>query len=82
LTCPQNKSIFFDMKSGHASSIPPEWLYLSRLFSALGDEERQRILLSFPPGGTTEREPDRPGVDAEPPYGLASSQAAVRSRRA
>jgi ArsR family transcriptional regulator len=51
LTCPQNKSIFFDMKSGHASSIPPQWLYLSRLFSALGDEERQRILLSFPPAG-------------------------------
>lgn len=51
LTRTPNELIFFDMKKTHASGIPAEWLYLSRLFSALGDEERQRILLLFPAGG-------------------------------
>jgi len=51
LTRTPNKSIFFDMKKTYASGIPAEWLHLSRLFSALGDEERQRILLLFPAGG-------------------------------
>ena len=38
------------MKNDYASRIPTAWLHLSRLFAALGDEERQRILLSFEPG--------------------------------
>ncbi|MDR2880515.1 MAG: metalloregulator ArsR/SmtB family transcription factor [Azoarcus sp.] len=32
------------------SSIPPEWQPLARVFSALGDEHRQRILLLFDKG--------------------------------
>ncbi|MDP3871624.1 MAG: transcriptional regulator [Methyloversatilis sp. 12-65-5] len=38
------------MKSTCRSDIPPEWLHLSQVFAALGDEERQRILLLFQPG--------------------------------
>lgn len=38
------------MKNNYAAQIPAAWEQLSRLFSALGDEERQRILLSFEPG--------------------------------
>ncbi|MDR2880517.1 MAG: metalloregulator ArsR/SmtB family transcription factor [Azoarcus sp.] len=32
------------------SSIPPEWKPLARVFAALGDEHRQRILLLFEKG--------------------------------
>lgn len=31
-------------------SIPSEWASTSKLFVALGDEQRQRILLAFEPG--------------------------------
>jgi ArsR family transcriptional regulator len=31
-------------------AIPREWRNLSRVFTALGDEHRQRILLTFEPG--------------------------------
>ena len=31
-------------------SIPREWRNISRAFTALGDEHRQRILLTFEPG--------------------------------
>jgi ArsR family transcriptional regulator, lead/cadmium/zinc/bismuth-responsive transcriptional repressor len=31
------------------SQIPPEWSDTSKLFIALGDEQRQRILLAFEP---------------------------------
>jgi DNA-binding transcriptional ArsR family regulator len=31
-------------------AIPREWRNLSRVFAALGDEHRQRILLTFEPG--------------------------------
>ncbi|MCL2886565.1 MAG: metalloregulator ArsR/SmtB family transcription factor, partial [Betaproteobacteria bacterium] len=31
-------------------SIPPEWQPLARVFTALGDEQRQRILLLFDRG--------------------------------
>jgi len=40
----------FDMKTSYTRSIPPEWRPLSRVFTALGDEHRQRILLLFDKG--------------------------------
>ncbi len=43
-------SIFFDMKDAYDSGARAESQNLSRLFAALGDDERQRIVLSFPPG--------------------------------
>ena len=33
--------------NANASSIPPEWQPMARVFTALGDEHRQRILLLF-----------------------------------
>lgn len=38
------------MKSNYRDVIPPEWQAVSRVFTALGDEHRQRILLLFEPG--------------------------------
>jgi DNA-binding transcriptional ArsR family regulator len=38
------------MKSDYTQTIPPEWQAMSRIFVALGDEHRQRILLLFEPG--------------------------------
>jgi len=38
------------MKSNYQDALPKEWLPLSRVFAALGDEHRQRILLLFEPG--------------------------------
>ena len=35
------------MKSNYTRTIPPEWEPMSRIFVALGDEHRQRILLLF-----------------------------------
>jgi DNA-binding transcriptional ArsR family regulator len=35
------------MKSNYTRAIPPEWKPMSRIFMALGDEHRQRILLLF-----------------------------------
>ncbi|MDR1994775.1 metalloregulator ArsR/SmtB family transcription factor [Azonexus sp.] len=34
----------------YTQAIPPEWAAMSRIFMALGDEHRQRILLLFEPG--------------------------------
>jgi DNA-binding transcriptional ArsR family regulator len=31
-------------------AIPREWLTISKVYTALGDEHRQRILLTFEPG--------------------------------
>lgn len=39
------------MKRRYSDAIPPEWKSMSRVFTALGDEHRQRILLNFNPGG-------------------------------
>ena len=41
-----------DMKTldTKSSSIPPEWQPMARVFTALGDEHRQRILLLFDKG--------------------------------
>jgi len=38
------------MKNDYTRTIPPEWQAMSKIFVALGDEHRQRILLLFEPG--------------------------------
>ncbi len=38
-----------DMKNDYTQTIPAEWQAMSRIFVALGDEHRQRILLLFEP---------------------------------
>ncbi len=38
------------MKTSYENAIPNEWLDMSRVFTALGDPHRQRILLLFEPG--------------------------------
>lgn len=35
------------MNSDKAKAIPEEWAQMSKIFTALGDEQRQRILLTF-----------------------------------
>lgn len=43
-------SKIIDMKSDYSKTIPPSWQAMSKIFVALGDEHRQRILLLFDPG--------------------------------
>ncbi|GHT99041.1 hypothetical protein AGMMS49960_03330 [Betaproteobacteria bacterium] len=50
LTTHVDMSKFIDMKSDYTRSIPPEWWPMSQVFTALGDEHRQRILLLFDKG--------------------------------
>lgn len=38
------------MKTRYARALPKAWKGLSKVFTALGDEGRQRILLLFEPG--------------------------------
>ena len=38
------------MKNDYSQAIPHAWQTMSRIFVALGDEHRQRILLLFEPG--------------------------------
>ena len=38
------------MKSSYEHALAPEWVSMSKVFSALGDEQRQRILLLFERG--------------------------------
>lgn len=38
------------MRNEYLQILPPEWSVTSRLFVALGDEQRQRLLLAFEPG--------------------------------
>lgn len=38
------------MNKNYMKAIPREWRDISRVFTALGDEHRQRILLTFEPG--------------------------------
>ncbi|MEO5349256.1 MAG: metalloregulator ArsR/SmtB family transcription factor [Magnetococcus sp. YQC-3] len=38
------------MKNNYRHSIPENWRAMSKVFIALGDEHRQRILLLFDPG--------------------------------
>jgi DNA-binding transcriptional ArsR family regulator len=42
--------MFVDMRRNYRHAIPPEWQAMSKVFTALGDEHRQRILLLFEPG--------------------------------
>lgn len=39
-----------DMKTDYSRALPEEWTSMSKVFTALGDEHRQRILLLFEPG--------------------------------
>lgn len=38
------------MRRDYLRAVPREWRTISRAFTALGDEHRQRILLTFEPG--------------------------------
>ena len=38
------------MRKNYLQAIPKEWRTISGAFTALGDEHRQRILLTFEPG--------------------------------
>lgn len=38
------------MKTAYTRALPPEWKPMSKVFTALGDEHRQRILLLFERG--------------------------------
>ena len=38
------------MKKSYARILPREWQGMSKVFAALGDEHRQRMLLLFEPG--------------------------------
>ena len=38
------------MNKDYTKAIPAAWKNVSRVFTALGDEHRQRILLTFEPG--------------------------------
>ena len=38
------------MRNDYSRAIPPQWQAMSKIFVALGDEHRQRILLLFEPG--------------------------------
>lgn len=38
------------MNKDYSRAIPTQWQHMSRVFEALGDEHRQRIVLSFEPG--------------------------------
>ena len=38
------------MNRDYSRAIPSAWKHMSHVFTALGDEHRQRILLTFEPG--------------------------------
>jgi ArsR family transcriptional regulator, arsenate/arsenite/antimonite-responsive transcriptional repressor len=38
------------MNKNYMRAIPKEWRNISKVFTAMGDEHRQRILLTFEPG--------------------------------
>jgi DNA-binding transcriptional ArsR family regulator len=42
--------IVIDMKTIYAKEIPEIWTDVSKVFSALGDEQRQRIMITFERG--------------------------------
>ncbi len=50
MTHPINISIIIDMNKDYSRAIPDTWRDISAVFTALGDEHRQRILLTFEPG--------------------------------
>lgn len=42
--------MIIDMNKDYSRMIPATWRDISAIFAALGDEHRQRILLTFEPG--------------------------------
>ena len=42
--------MMIDMNKAYSRAIPEAWQDISLIFAALGDEHRQRILLTFEPG--------------------------------
>ena len=42
--------MMIDMNKDYSRAIPEAWQDISLIFAALGDEHRQRILLTFEPG--------------------------------
>lgn len=38
------------MKKAYSHQLPPEWRTISDIFVAMGDPQRQRLLLAFEPG--------------------------------
>ena len=42
--------MIIDMNKNYSRAIPETWRDISAIFAALGDEHRQRILLTFEPG--------------------------------
>ncbi len=42
--------MIIDMNKDYSRAIPETWQDISLIFAALGDEHRQRILLTFEPG--------------------------------
>ena len=38
------------MNKNYSRAIPAKWRHMAKVFEALGDEHRQRILLTFEPG--------------------------------
>jgi len=50
LTTNNDITTIIDMKTDYSRALPEEWTSMSKVFTALGDEHRQRILLLFEPG--------------------------------
>ena len=50
LTTQNDKFKIFDMKNDYTRTLPDTWKPMSRVFTALGDEHRQRMLLLFEKG--------------------------------
>lgn len=50
MTCHIDVTNIIDMKTDYKRALPDEWKSMSKVFTALGDEHRQRILLLFEPG--------------------------------
>ena len=50
LTTHVDKFKHVDMKNDYSCTLPDAWKPMSRVFTALGDEHRQRILLLFEQG--------------------------------
>lgn len=50
LTRQNDVTKIIDMKNDYTRALPEEWKPMSKVFAALGDEHRQRILLLFDKG--------------------------------
>jgi predicted transcriptional regulator len=43
-------SKYVDMNKNYSRAIPAQWRHMAKVFEALGDTHRQRLVLSFEPG--------------------------------